>query len=115
MLYSFTSLSALVACKILFRLQAKGIEHIPKKGGFILASNHVSYLDPIVLGAISPRKLNFMAKEELFCHPLISWFLSRVGAFPVKRDSADLSALKYALRRLREGKALILFPLLSMR
>jgi len=110
MLYRFTSLLALIACKVIFGVQAKGIEHIPKKGGFILASNHVSYLDPIVLGAISPRKLNFMAKEELFCHPLISWFLSQVGAFPVKRDSADLSALRYAMRRLREGKVLILFP-----
>jgi len=110
MFYRFSSLLALVICKILFGVRARGIENIPKKGGFILASNHSSYLDPIVLGAISPRKLNFMAKEELFCHPLISWYLSCLGAFPVKRDSADLSALKHALRRLREGEVLILFP-----
>jgi 1-acyl-sn-glycerol-3-phosphate acyltransferase len=110
MLYRVVSLLALIACKVLFRLRAQGLEYIPRKGGFILASNHISYLDPIVLGAICPRKLNFMAKQELFCHPLISWFLSQVGAFPVKRDSADLSSLKYAMRCLKEGKALILFP-----
>ncbi len=110
MLYRVVSLLALITCKILFGLQARGLENIPRKGGFILASNHVSYLDPIVLGAICPRKLNFMAKQELFCHPLISWFLSQVGAFPVKRDSADLYALKYAIRCLKENKALILFP-----
>ena len=110
MLYRIVSLLAFIACKILFRCQVKGIENIPKRGGFILASNHVSYLDPVVLGAICPRRVNFMAKEELFCHPLISWFLAQVGAFSVKRDSADLSALKYALRCLKVGEALVLFP-----
>lgn len=110
MIYRAVRLLALIACKVLFRLRVQGLEYIPKKGGFILASNHVSYLDPIVLGAICPRKLNFMSKEELFCHPLISWFLSKVGAFPVRRDSADLSSLKYALRCLKIGEALILFP-----
>ncbi len=110
MVYSFFRLLAFIACKILFGLQAQGLENIPRKGGFILASNHISYLDPIVLGAICPRKLNFMSKQELFCNSFFSWFLSQVGAFPVKRDSADLSALKYAMRCLKEGKALILFP-----
>ncbi|OGX22351.1 MAG: hypothetical protein A3K54_00945 [Omnitrophica WOR_2 bacterium RBG_13_44_8] len=110
MLYRVVSALAFITCKILFRVRAQGLEHIPKKGGFILASNHTSYLDPVVFGAICPRKLNFMSKEELFCNPLVSWFLSQVGAFPVKRDSADLSALKYALHCLKKGEALILFP-----
>jgi len=110
MIYRAVRLSALIACKVLFRLKAQGLENIPRKGGFILASNHISYLDPIVLGAICPRRLNFMAKEELFCHPLISWFLSKLGAFSIKRDSADLSSLKYAMRCLKDGEALILFP-----
>jgi len=96
--------------KLFFRFQVKGREYIPKKGGFILASNHISYLDPLVLGVACPRQLNFMAKEDLFKNPLFSWLISRVGSFPVKRESADISALKEAMQRLRDGKALLLFP-----
>ena len=110
MLYSILRLLSAIILKILFRFKAKGLEHIPKRGGFILASNHVSYLDPIAVGVACPRKLNYMAKEELFCNPLFSRLLSRIGVFPVKRDSADLSALKEAMRRVRIGGALVLFP-----
>lgn len=75
-----------------------------------MAGNHTSYLDPVVLGVACPRRLDFMAKEELFRNPLFSGLLSRVGAFPVKRNSADLSALKEAMRRLKQGNGLALFP-----
>lgn len=110
MLYSILRLLSAIILKVLFRFKAKGLEHIPKRGGFILASNHVSYLDPIAVGVACQRKLNYMAKEELFCNPLFSRLLSRIGVFPVKRDSADLSALKEAMRRVRIGGALVLFP-----
>lgn len=110
MLYSFCRLLIIVILKIFFRFKVQGLEYIPKKGGFILASNHASYLDPMVLGAACSRKLNYMAKQELFCHPLISWFLSAVYAFPVKRDSADLSAIKEAIHRVKIGRGLVLFP-----
>ena len=110
MLYSILRLLSAIILKILFCFRAKGLEHIPKKGGFILASNHVSYLDPVTLGVACPRKLNFMARHDLFFSPLFSWLISTLGAFPIKRDSADHSALKEALRRLKNGNALVLFP-----
>ncbi len=75
-----------------------------------MASNHVSYLDPIAVGVACQRKLNYMAKEELFRNPLFSWLLYRICVFPVKRDSADLSALKVAMRRVKAGGGLVLFP-----
>jgi 1-acyl-sn-glycerol-3-phosphate acyltransferase len=110
MLYSVLRFISFLIFKIFFRLKVKGKEFIPKKGGFILASNHVSYLDPIALGVACPRKLNYMAKQELFSNPLISWFFSKIRIFPVKRDSADLSAIKEAMRRVKEGQPLVLFP-----
>lgn len=110
MLYWIIRFIAIVVSKLLFRLEAKGAENIPKIGGFILASNHTSYLDPIVLSSACPRKLNFMARHDLFYNPLFSWLISKVGAFPVKRDSPDLSALKEAMRRLKNGNGLLLFP-----
>ena len=75
-----------------------------------MASNHVSYLDPIAVGISCPRKLNFMAKEELFNNPLFSRYLFSIKTFPVKRDSADLSAIKEAIRRVDKGEGLVLFP-----
>ena len=75
-----------------------------------MASNHVSYLDPIVLAIATPRKLNFMARDDLFRNAFFGWFIYSLGAFPVKRESADLSALKEAIRRLKQGKVLVLFP-----
>lgn len=110
MLYEILRLLAIVIFKILFRFKVEGAKHIPKKAGFILASNHISYLDPVTLGAACWRKLNFMAKQELFGNSLFSRFISMLGAFPVKRGSADLSALKEAMRRVKENKVLVLFP-----
>jgi 1-acyl-sn-glycerol-3-phosphate acyltransferase len=110
MLYSIIRLLVFLILKIIFGIKVFGKNYIPKKGGFILASNHVSYLDPVVLAVACPRRLNFMARDDLFCNPLFAWFLSRVGAFPVKRNSADPSAIKEAMRRLKHAEPLLLFP-----
>lgn len=110
MLYSVLKSIATFFLKVFFRLQVFGRENIPCQGGFILASNHSSYLDPVAVGVASSRKLNFLAKQELFSRPLFSWVLRHVGAFPIKRDSADLSALKEALRRIKSGQGLLVFP-----
>ena len=103
------ALSALIL-KAFFWIEVHGKKNIPKIGGFILASNHVSFLDPIALAVACPRKLNFMARHDLFFNPLFSKLLFSVAVFPVKRDSADLSALKEGMRRVNEGSGLLLFP-----
>ena len=111
MLYSIArNLFVVPLFKIFFRMKVKGAENIPSTGGFILASNHISFLDPLALGAASPRPLNFMARSDLFHIPLFGRLIAAVDAFPVKRDSADKSALKEAMRRVKSGHALALFP-----
>ena len=97
-------------CKIMFHIKAYGLKNIPKKGGFILASNHVSYLDPIAVGVACPRKLNYMARHDLFSSRLSIWWMNSVGCIPLKRDSADLSALKQSIKRVKNGGGLLLFP-----
>jgi 1-acyl-sn-glycerol-3-phosphate acyltransferase len=93
------------------RLEIKGRENVPKKGGFILVSNHVSNLDPIALGLACPGNVNFMAKEELFSNPIFGWILWRVNCFPLKRKGADLWAIREAIRRVsRGGGGLLIFP-----
>jgi len=87
-----------------------GRENVPAKGGFILAGNHVSYLDPPAVGSACPRGVHFMARHDLFKIPVLGWWLRSVGVFEVKRESADVSAIKQAIRCLRSSKGLALFP-----
>lgn len=95
---------------LFFRPQVSGLENIPKEGSVIIYSNHTSFLDPIVLGCLLRRRIYFMAKQELFRSPLMKALLNKLGAFPVKRGSADLSAIKKALHTLKEGKVFGIFP-----
>ena len=95
----------------LFRLHARGRENLPQQGGFVLACNHVSNLDPWPLGMpLWPRRfLRFMAKSELYWFPL-TLILNGAGAFPVRRGQADAEAIETAVRLAREGSVVTMFP-----
>ncbi len=110
MLYCLLKSIGIFLFKIFFGLKVEGKENIPKKGGVLIASNHISYLDPIVAGLACPRRLFFLAKKELFDNPLFSHLIKSVGAIPIKRGYADLRALREAMRKIDEGKALLVFP-----
>ncbi|MFA6320460.1 MAG: lysophospholipid acyltransferase family protein [Candidatus Omnitrophota bacterium] len=87
-----------------------GRENVPKKGAFIFVSNHASYFDPILLGTSIHRSLYYMARENLFAKGISDWIMRGVHAFPVKRGTGDLGALRQALAILDEGKPLAMFP-----
>lgn len=110
MLYWVGKTISYIVLKVFCRFKIQGREHIPRQGGFILASNHVSYLDPLAVGAACPRKLSYMAKEELFKNRFFAWVLPRLGSIPLKRNVADFSAIREAMRRLEKGSALVIFP-----
>lgn len=94
-----------------YGMRVAGLEHIPARGGCILASNHESYLDPPVLGAAIPhRQVYFMAKKELFGVPVLGQLLSAFGAFGVDRGSGDRRALDEAIRHLHTGRILGIYP-----
>lgn len=95
---------------IYFRTKFEGIEHIPSQKSFILACNHISNLDPFVVGICQWRRFSFLAKEELFGTRFSDFLFRGMGAFPIKRDTSDFRALREALRRLKSGTPLILFP-----
>ena len=96
--------------KIFFWLKCEGKGNVPKAGGVIIASNHLSYLDPLAIGCASPRAIDFMARDSLFSVPFLGDWMRAVGAFGVKRNSADISAMKEAIYRLQHGRVLTLFP-----
>jgi 1-acyl-sn-glycerol-3-phosphate acyltransferase len=103
-----------VLLRLLFRLTGGlapvGGENIPPTGGVILAPNHISYLDPPAVGCGMRRPIRFMAKEELFRSKLLGWWMRKVGAFPVRRGTADRSALKQAIELLGQGEVVCVFP-----
>lgn len=110
MLYSFFHALGRVLFKILFRFKVSGRENIPREGAVLIAANHMSFLDPISIGIASPRPIHFMARKSLFQGSFFPWLITRLNAFPLKREGVDPSSLKKALRILKEGKALLIFP-----
>lgn len=109
-LYRISRLLLLWLFKIIFRLEIKGRKNLPHTGGFIIASNHLSYLDPAVVGAACPRTLNFMARHDLFTIPILGAFIRSVGVIPIRRNFADIASIKEALGHLRQARGIALFP-----
>jgi len=108
--YALVKLVSWIVLRVGFGLEVHGQEHVPRHGTFILASNHLSFLDPLVLGVACPRRVCFMARDTLFRHPLLRVFLHGVRVIPLKRDESDVTAVREALKRLRAGEPIALFP-----
>ena len=91
-------------------LSFEGQDQIPTVGGAIIAANHVTAIDPFAVGQPTPRRVHFMSKKENFNTPLERWFQYSGNAFPVDRDKPDINAVKTALRILKGGQLLVIFP-----
>lgn len=95
---------------VFFRVEVEGKDNIPAEGSCLICANHSSNWDPVFLVALTKRKINFMAKAELFRIPLLKWVLGRFGAFPVQRGKADIGAVKKSMSILNSGDVLGMFP-----
>ena len=96
--------------KVLFGLSATGLENIPKTGGFIVASNHASYLDPPFIVCVMKRHQIFFAKRELFKIPIVNFFLYITDSIPANRGGFNGDAQKAMIKCLKEGKSVTVFP-----
>lgn len=92
-----------------YRMKYVGTENVPTDGAYILASNHHLATDPIMLGMGLKRQVQFMAKEELFKNKFISWFLRKLGAFPVGRGKADTGSIRHFEKALEDGALIGIF------
>jgi 1-acyl-sn-glycerol-3-phosphate acyltransferase len=108
-LYWFFRNTFFIFFKVFNRLGVTGYENVPGTGGVIVAANHASYLDPLVVGAALKRRATYMAKEGLFKIPMIGEFV-RSFSFPVRRDRPQPSTIKEAVRRLKNGELIVMFP-----
>jgi len=99
-----------VIARLLFVFKFEGTQNIPDSGGFILACNHQSAIDPIFLAIACRRQINFMAKQELFANPLLAWLLTKLGVFHVNRGAGDMQAISHALELVDSGEILGIFP-----
>jgi len=109
--YFFVAALSWPVLRGLFRLRAEGVENLPQSGGYVLAANHVSNLDPWPLGLpIWPKRyLRFMAKSELYWWPL-RHVINAGGGFPVRRGERDVEAIAKAVELAREGHVIAMFP-----
>lgn len=96
--------------RIVFRFRVVGAENVPRDGGLLIAANHLSNLDPPLLGISSPRPISYMAKKQLFAIPVLGFVITHLNAFRVDREAGGTAALRASLRMLKEGRCIGIFP-----
>jgi len=110
MFYTVSRFILFLLFKMFFRLRIFGRENFPSEGPVIVAPNHVSFLDPMIVGVAAPRKLNYLARDTLFRSRLFARILHLVHVSPIKRETGDINAFKLALNRLSQSKPVLVFP-----
>ncbi len=96
--------------RVFARLEVVAAANVPAEGRALIVANHLSNFDPVLVAACSPRRVRTMAKREMFETPLVGWTVWAYGAFPVRRHSADMGALRVGRNHLVAGRAVLVFP-----
>ena len=99
-----------IRLKFVYRIEVQGLENVPKDNRYIVCANHLSTLDPPMLAAVMPRRISFMAKQELFNIPFIRWWLDWLGAFAVNRESLSPSTIKTVMEIKKSNWVFGIFP-----
>lgn len=110
MFYRFCLTLVRVFICLIYRVSVVGLENVPTEGGAIIVANHLSYLDPPLIGMVLRRPIRFMAKKELFRFRVLAWLIRNLGAFPVDRGSVDRAAIREAIDTVSSGQLLGVFP-----
>lgn len=99
-----------IRLKFVYRIEVHGLENVPKDNKYIVCANHLSTLDPPMLAAVMPRRISFMAKQELFNNPFMRWWLDWLGAFAVNRESLSPSTIKTVMEIKKSKWVFGIFP-----
>ncbi len=95
---------------VFYRVRVYGLENYPSNDGLLVCSNHQSFLDPLILGVVCPRPVNYLGRKTLFRFPPLGWFLSWNDTIPIDRKATGIGGMKETLRRLKRGESVVLFP-----
>lgn len=98
------------ALKLFASLQVYGIENVPQSGPLIVVANHQSFVDPVLLGTVLPRRLRFLGKRSYFKGPIIRTILANYGAYPLNGSGKDLVALHWTFLQLEMDRTVVIFP-----
>jgi 1-acyl-sn-glycerol-3-phosphate acyltransferase len=109
-LYRTVSTMVLVVAKVLCRIEIVGKENVPKHGPYVMAPVHRSNVDFALVSVVTRRRMRYMAKDSLWKSRLLGWFVGTLGAFPVRRGSADREALHTCIELIEQGEPLVMFP-----
>lgn len=101
---------AKIALKTLYKVEYEGLENLDRKGGFIIAPNHVVGFDPAFIAMASERAFHYIAKYEIFQNPIVNKLATHMNAFPIVRGKGDMTAVHYAIELIRRGEVLCIFP-----
>ena len=115
MMIRMIALVARIGSRAFADVVVEGLDHIPRRGPVILAVNHISNADPVVVGAwitdaLKRRRIHWLGKRELFAWPVLGWVAAHGGIHPVDRDAADIDAFRLATKILENGYVLLVFP-----
>ncbi len=110
MIYTVAKLISYIFCKIYFRLEVNGADNIPEKGGVLVASNHGSFLDPVIVGVGISRQTYYLTKQSLFEIPIFRLLIKALHTIPVRRELVSVSTFKELIKSLNAKKVIILFP-----
>ena len=109
-IYDLSRIAVRVVGRLFCRLHFLGQEHFPPAGPALVCSNHQSYLDPMLLGGMCDRRLNYLARENLFHSKFFGRLIRYYDAIPVRREGMSIAGLKETLRRLRRNEMVVIFP-----
>jgi 1-acyl-sn-glycerol-3-phosphate acyltransferase len=110
MWHDFLKFLARLAAVAVFQIRFRGCQFVPPAGGGLVLSNHQSNLDPIIVGLVPVRRLNYVARLTLFRFAPLRWLLNSLDAIPIDREGTGLGGLKETLKRLKHGELVLLFP-----
>jgi len=109
-LYRIARALVLTPMRLVFRVRVRGRVKVPRRGAYVVAPSHRSLMDIFFTGYVTPRRIRFMAKQELYQNRALAWLWTALGGFPVERGSADRSALRAAQTALEGGEPVAIFP-----
>lgn len=107
---AFVRYAVMGVYKLFYNFKIEGWENIPEKEGVIIASNHRSYADPVLVTMPMKRPVTYMAKEELFKNKIFGAFIRFLGAFPVRRGAGDMQVIDDCVEILNSGRNVVIFP-----